>query len=138
MQRPKGFTLLEVLVAGVILFMAISSAAIVYSSALKSSESATRAVISASQLSMLMTHIQSQLRRVDSLVDKKGQGYLLGNSYHWVARVQERAKPTPVYSGPEEGFSIPPKDIILWSVSLNVEAESNSRDFQFFVTGWTS
>ena len=62
-SRQRGFTLLEVLLAGFILFMVLSSMTLVYRGALLSSEKASRALSIAAALPMIRVIVTQQLKK---------------------------------------------------------------------------
>ena len=135
-MNSKGFSLLEVLIAGVILFAAISTAALVYTSATKSAIQASKSISFSAQLPLILETIKSNLRQSGSVADKNGQGNLPFGQYQWRAVAGQVKRPLPQLSVDSGQFSVPDVNIVLWSVELDVTIDNTSRQYSIFVTGW--
>jgi type II secretory pathway pseudopilin PulG len=88
---PTGFTLVEILIAMVILFATISTGMLAYSNALSNSERAKNVIKIYSALPMLQQSIKQQLLQNPELTSGKGQ--LLGVNFEWHAEPGELTSP---------------------------------------------
>ncbi|AWL11208.1 hypothetical protein HMF8227_00712 [Saliniradius amylolyticus] len=136
MKRQSGFTLLEVLIAGVILFAAIASASLIYSSSVDNSVRATRSVRMSGVVMGLVENIKQELRATSGLRELSGEGEQAGVGYSWRAEVIEQSKPVAVFSKEDEGFTQLNKKIFLWRVDLNLSLQEKTELYQFVVSGW--
>lgn len=78
-SNNRGFTLLEVLIAGVILFSVISGASLVYTSAIKSKINATNNIKVHGVLPLISENVQNQVKKGAT----KGSASLWGVNYQW-------------------------------------------------------
>lgn len=133
MNKVKGFTLIEVLVASFILFLVISSASLIFNSTVKSKGVATESLQLYGYVPLLMDHIAVQVRRDNSLTSKdEKSGDLFGIRYQWVAQLKERM---PVESR-NDGSVESQFEGLLWSVQLTVFTKEKFEHFQFSVVSW--
>ena len=143
--RPKylrkasaGFTLLEVLVASVILFSSIAAVSMVYRGAFLSSEKAENQIYVAGKVPLILASIRDEIRTAK---DKTAQ--TLGGSstmwqlnYQWNAEVLSFEAPQPVFS-PESGkLEYSPPRFKLWQVELTVKYKSIEKSYQFKELSW--
>ena len=137
-MTARGFSLLEVLIAGVILFASISAASLVYTSATKSSQQASRAISFAAQVPLVVETIKTNLRQSSSSSQQYGEGPLLFGQYNWNATAEQVKRPIPILSVDSGQFQSPDIDIVLWKVNLTVTINEDQRQYSFYVTGWLS
>lgn len=130
MNKQAGFTVIEVLIASFILFLVISSASLIFSSTVKSKQSATQSLLLYSYVPVLMDHIEAQIQYHDNMTS--GKGYFMGVNYTWRAAVSER-KPVDF----EQGVgTTPTNEALLWKVILTVSVDRKSENFDFSVVSW--
>jgi prepilin-type N-terminal cleavage/methylation domain-containing protein len=140
-MKTNGFTLIEVLVASLILFIAISSATIVFNGAVKSKQSATAAIGNYVYLPLLTEHIGVEIRRLSGNArTADGEGHLFGTDYTWRAVIESQA---PIKGGTtgEGGSSISnnaSRRAALWNVNLNVKHDNKEQTYVFNITSWAS
>jgi prepilin-type N-terminal cleavage/methylation domain-containing protein len=143
-MKTKGFTLIEVLVAGFILFLVISSAGIVFNGAVKSKQNATTSLISNAYVPILMEHISVQVKkRIGGSDVLQGQGHFLGVDYNWQATIVRRAPVKPQLSGEggEQAGIIQGEssgEALLWQVELFTDVDRKQYDYAFSITSWVS
>jgi prepilin-type N-terminal cleavage/methylation domain-containing protein len=143
-MKVRGFTLIEVLVAGFILFLVVSSASIVFNGAVKSKQSATTSLISNAYVPILIEHISVQVRkRTDGPDVLQGQGHFLGVDYNWQAAVVRRApvKPQRNDESGEQSGNIQGEssgEALLWQIQLFTDVDRKQHDYIFNVTSWVS
>lgn len=136
MRGSRGFTLLEVLIAGVILFMVVGTGTVVYTSALKSTSSAMNALERAAYVPILIESIKSQIRVITETKEYKGDGGLPdGSRYRWTAVIKDSLPALQVFSEESGGFSDSAKTIELWQVELVLNDGRTTRQIEFVVTG---
>lgn len=133
-MQAKGFTLLEVLVAGFILFMSLSTATIVFTASTKSSASATNSI----KISGYTPFIRNDIKIALTGEDRKtsGNGHFMGLTYDWRAQITDSDKATAVFLEESAGFEQDTRTITLWSVDLTVFNGERAEDFHFLVTSW--
>ena len=133
----RGFTLLEVLVATVILFSAIAVVSLVYRGAMLSSHKAKSHMLLDSKVPVILTLIQEKIRNSSSGEEQlSGTNNVWGVSYQWQATVESYRPPQPVFS-PESGtFEHFPAKFKLWQVNLEVQYEQLVKEFSYKELSW--
>lgn len=115
--KQKGFTLLEVLIASVIMFSAIVLTATIYSNSVQSSLKAQRAVNITSVLPVLIETIESHVQKENQMV-LTGSGELLDVEYSWKAK---RNTSSPILPDGLSEIGESGRNAYLWDVTLNVQ-----------------
>ena len=90
MNRQRGFTLLEVLIAGFILFLVISSMTFVYRGALLSSNKAESAIKFTAAIPSIKQQVIIQIREGIKGEDQSGLGEYGKFSYIWTGTTTHR------------------------------------------------
>lgn len=90
--NQKGFTIVEVLIASLIMFMALSSASLIFKNARENSDKALATVAALSPLPLLLETIQYEIQNNLS-EEVQGEGVLQGISFEWQARQIEYVSP---------------------------------------------
>lgn len=133
MNKQKGFTIIEVLIASFILFLVISSASLIFNSTIKSKIVATTSLQLHGYVPLIMDYIGVQIRRSGTTLSSDIKtDYLLGVNYQWNARISQR-KPI---TAKQDGVTISQSEAILWSVDLKVFDEKKSESFNFSIVSW--
>lgn len=134
-KHPSGFTLLEVLIAGFILFLTISTASLVFSASVKSKMTATFNAEVAGYLPIIQEDIQARLRRNDTQ-EVTADAIFMDLNYKWRATIERQAS-VQVVQGDNSSFSRSDKLIKLWAVELVIMSKNgNSQTYAFNVMGW--
>lgn len=135
--NARGFTLLEILVATVILFSAIAVVSLVYRGAMLSSNKAKSHILLDSKVPVILTLIQEKIRNSSSGEEQlSGMNKAWGVSYQWQATVESHRPPQPVFSpelGTFEQFSAKYK---LWQVNVEVQYEQLVKEFSYKELSW--
>ncbi|TKB53945.1 type IV pilus modification PilV family protein [Ferrimonas aestuarii] len=133
----RGFTLIEVLLASVILFTVLSVMTVVYRQATLSSLKAESTVQASSQLMFIVDNIAERLHTQTSASSTQGQGSFLGVQYQWSAEPAMRRQPTKRLD-PVTGIEITPQRwFTLWRVDLTVKVQQQTRKYQYQELTWT-
>lgn len=125
----KGFTLLEVLIASLIIFAAIALTSVVYSNSLSSSLKAQRAVKIATILPIMQDSIASELMLSKERTGS-GKGALAEVTYEWKAKVNKQEE----LVGDIMSERLTGRFAILWDVELSITYQNIIRiyDYQEF------
>ncbi|MFD2168187.1 prepilin-type N-terminal cleavage/methylation domain-containing protein [Thalassotalea euphylliae] len=137
-RNQTGFTLLEILIATIILLSTIGIVTEIYRGALLSSSTATVNVTMSSKVPIIAAQIQQQIRSIEdpSLERASGNGEVFETTYKWEAYVESFRPPIPVFS-PESGrMESFPNKFKLWNVKLTVNYKSRSKDYIFKEVSW--
>jgi len=125
--QQSGFTLIEVMVAGLLLFVAIGLASVTYQSSLKTDSTAQNRIRDAVYLRFIEAEIKEQLRQNPLL--KKGQVKWQANEYPWVI-TQTFSKNSKAGFDTESGSNIAVgKQLLLHE--LNIELERKNHEFVY-------
>ncbi len=137
-KLEHGFTLVEVLVASVILFSTIAVVSMVYRGAFISSEKATSHIAITGVLPSVLANIKQSIRAKGNSPSTE----LSGNSNAWDVSYQWRASLVSFKSPPdrfEEGSNVlvtPPEKYKLWQVELAIEKSGLVKSYQFKELSW--
>tara|TARA_R110000787_G_scaffold189130_1_gene300821 strand:- start:441 stop:869 length:429 start_codon:yes stop_codon:yes gene_type:complete len=136
--QTKGFTLVEIMVASVILFTAITLLTFVYRTAVLSSGKAANNVKITSTVTMVMSNIQSHIRGANALKPLSGSGRIDGVEYHWQSSLLKQA-PAPKRFDPDEGKWV--AGVVryyFWQVNLSLTYGSLVKDYHYNEVSWKS
>ena len=122
-RREKGFTLLEVLLSGFILFLVITSVAQIYQGALLSSGKAEEAISVTAAVPMIRALVSDAVTASRVLA---GQGTYGELSYIWTATMTYKGLPSKLVLDENP-------DIVyyLWDIRLQVSKNGSVRKFYF-------
>ena len=136
-SHSNGFTLLEVLIASVILIAAIAAVSLSYRGALVSSEQADKHVQISGVIPVIVSYVAEELRAQDNgQILLNGAGSAWGTSYSWKAELSE-FKPPPEQFELDEGQLVSYKPRFrLWAVELNVNFNGVKRSFFYCELSW--
>ncbi|MDT0602815.1 PulJ/GspJ family protein [Thalassotalea castellviae] len=136
----NGFTLIEVLVAAVILFASIATVSMVYRGAFLSSEKAEQHVTLSGMMPIILANIKKDIRSLGDSQENElaKQGQVWEVSYQWKAQ-QVDFKSAPTKLDVDTGdYVTPPLKYKLWLVELAVQYRSTNQQFQFHELSWTN
>jgi hypothetical protein len=135
MKIVKGFTLVEVLISSVILFMAIGLGMVAFSSIDKSVHASTDVVTLLNPLPLIVNEIENDLTNSPA-GEKTKEGELNEVKYKWVATPEKVLPPKPRFD-PDRGDYIEYADrYVMYSISLTLSRDNKSRVFRFRKVGW--
>ncbi|NTS76916.1 prepilin-type N-terminal cleavage/methylation domain-containing protein [Catenovulum sp. SM1970] len=138
MHQNNGFTLVEVLVAAAILFSTIATVSVIYSSALLSSDKASKTVDSLITVKPVIYLIKEQLQQSSkkSTEQHEGKGDIWGYKYSWVAKLTAFKAPTDKFNSDTGAYDKHPKRFKLWSVQLTITNTSTTKVFEYEELTW--
>ncbi|MFT5814555.1 MAG: Tfp pilus assembly protein PilV [Psychroserpens sp.] len=134
-KPPKGFTLIEVLVASFILFLVIAAMTMVYRGALLSSNKAERTL----QFSSLVEPISEQIRlQLQSSTNNElqGKGSMGAITFTWLARQGFQAKAPALYDAESGELTQKGKTFRLWHITVKLQLKKATREYQFSEVSW--
>ncbi|MGJ8680090.1 prepilin-type N-terminal cleavage/methylation domain-containing protein [Paraglaciecola sp.] len=129
----RGFTLMEVLIAGLILFMAISTTTLIYRSAMMSSLKAEKVITINGFVPFAVEDIEIQIREAmnPQKLAFEGEGELLDITYTWQANQLLAKGATPRLGFGTNELIIQPPRYKLWRVNLTMTYSGMSRQFSY-------
>ena len=133
MNKTKGFTLIEVLIAAVILFMTIAVTTLVYRSALLSTRKAEQSILSSGYLPMIVDDISEVIKQKDTGTETviSGDGITMQIQYDWQASLlQAKSAPSTLDSFTGAVIKQPPR-YRLWQVTLDIKTGTNTKQFVY-------
>jgi prepilin-type N-terminal cleavage/methylation domain-containing protein len=139
-KNNRGFTLIEVMVAAVILFSVIATVSMIYRGAFLSSEKANNHINISAVLPSVLTNIRQNIR-----LKGNSSAEILNNrasawdvKYQWQAQLIKKAS-APAKLDPDSGAMItPPEKYKLWQVELIMKRNGVTKQYQFNELSWTN
>lgn len=133
-RQQTGFSLVETLVAAMILFSVLSTAFLAFQGSILSSAKAQSRIELLASVPLIRRDISQRLISTSNL---SGRGVMGLFRYSWTA--------TPRVSGsafnPSLGESPTPssedREFVLWDVVFQVESSDSQREFTFVELGWS-
>jgi prepilin-type N-terminal cleavage/methylation domain-containing protein len=130
MNRQRGFTLLEVLIAGFILFLVISSMTFVYRGAFLSSNKAESAIKFTAAIPSIKQLVSGKIRASAKEQNLSGQGTYGRFYYSWTGTATHEG----IYVQPDNADDR--KYYYLMKVELNVTNGAAIREYSFSELVW--
>ncbi|MDI4652083.1 MULTISPECIES: type II secretion system protein [Pseudoalteromonas] len=132
MQNNKGFTIIEVLISGVILFIALSLVYEAFSHSLINTKSAEKSIKFNAAIPIIVPRVSIELNNNLNKKNMTGQGKLGEISYEWKSRkLKESLLKTQAL---DEGTV--KKTILVFEVSIRVYMSESDRLFTYKETVW--
>ncbi len=129
--KHAGFSLVETLVASLILFSVLTSALVAFQNAIMSSARAESRIDLFAKVPLIQTEVS---RRFRNARETSGEGSMMRVRYAWTATLLSQGTPPQVLS---EDSTQSERVFELWEVSVDLEAKNASRQFQFTELVWT-
>jgi len=139
-NRTHGFTLIEVMVASVILFSVIATVSMIYRGAFISSEKANNHINITSVLPSVLAIIRDDIRNKENakatLLTNKANVWQV--NYQWQANVVEQKFPPKKFDPFTSELTNSPKKYKLWQVQLSLESNGLSKSYSFNEISWVN
>jgi prepilin-type N-terminal cleavage/methylation domain-containing protein len=136
LKSSRGFTLIEVLLASVILIATISTMTIIYRTAAISSISASDNVKLNGSIGFIMNEIKSKVRGDNAIAAKSGKGIISNTEYEWYTELEQLKSAAPRFDIDNGSWVTEPPRFYLWNVYLNVSYKGRKLDFQYKEISW--
>jgi len=134
--KQQGFTLIEVLVAGLILIIVISTMTYVYRTAVLSSTKASNSVKLSGSVGLILTSIQSRIRGNHATEPMSGQGVINGVKYQWQSTLINNKPAPPRFNAGDGSFQPQASRYFLWQVNLSVQHNTLVKSYEFQEVSW--
>ncbi|WP_076410993.1 PilW family protein [Shewanella sp. UCD-KL12] len=135
-NRSKGFTLVEVMIAGVILIMTVTAMTMVYRTAALSSGKASDNVEFSASVGMIFNTIQGHVRGGNATEAMSGDGHLAGVDYRWSTELITKKGAAEKFDIDEGDWVEQPVRFYLWNVELIVSQGSKERVYNYKELSW--
>lgn len=132
-DRNRGFTLLEVLLAGFILFLTLTSMTLIYRGAILSSAKAEEALSVTAAIPSIRVLIAESFQENVKRGSRTGEGTFGDVIYRWKATVSIEGRPSAVFQE-DSGLSYPIK-YLLWDIEFSATKNGYSRQYRFTELG---
>jgi Tfp pilus assembly protein PilV len=136
--KTKGFTLVEVMIAGVILIMTVTAMTMVYRTAALSSGKASDNVQFSANIGMIFNTIQASVRGSNATKAMSGEGHLAGVDYHWSTTLITKRGAADKFDVDNEMWVKQPERFYLWNVKLIVSQGRKERVYNYKELSWES
>lgn len=135
MRIAKGLTLIEVLIAAVILFAVLSLSAMSIQALRQSSSQAQKAIDIVKPSRMIMLTIQQQIR-ANPQANLSGNGQVQGVKFDWEAKVVQTGSAPEQLDLDTGTVTVPPERFQLYQVNLRLTLGDREQQFQFKELAW--
>lgn len=134
-SKAKGFTLIEVLIAAVILFLFLAMASQAFNQSAMSSVKAERAAKVAAVVPLLLQNIKQQIS-LSRNTSATGKGQFADVGYSWRANLLSRKPPARRLDPDTMEMRDYDERFNLWQVELEVSLDSYSHRWQYEEVSW--
>jgi len=137
-KQTSGFTLVEILVASVILFTSIAMVSMVYRGAYISTEKADGHINITGVFPAILATIREDIRAQGNskLSLLKNESNMWGVNYQWQANLLQHKSAPKRFDPSMGGFVTPAKKYKLWRVELVLKRKSLMKKYQFNELSW--
>jgi prepilin-type N-terminal cleavage/methylation domain-containing protein len=134
-RTQRGFTLVEVLIAAVIMFTVLATATLSLRSAFTASERAARVTELLAPLPWITPLIRESLR-ADPAPEREGGGRLFGVDYRFHATTARYGAPAPRFDPDVTDFVEYPPRFRLYDIELELERDGETETFLYQELAW--
>ena len=133
-RRQRGFTLLEVLLAGFILFITIAAMTMVYRGAILTSSKAEASLRMSAALPFIRPLVTDQIRAKAEPDSRFGAGQYGTVNYSWTAIVSHRGRPSLEMLEVNGAGDV--YEYLLWNVQLTLSLNNRVEKYIFQEMTW--
>jgi len=137
-KKQRGFTLIEVLIAGFILIIVISAMTFVYRTSVISSIKASKSVKLSGSVNLIASTIKNKIRNTNATSPLTGEGSIDGVNYKWHTELLSNKGAPPRFDAEGGSFESQQSKFFLWQVQLTVTYKTLSKNFQFKEVSWNN
>jgi type II secretory pathway pseudopilin PulG len=135
LNKSPGFTLIEVLIAAVIMIAVLTLTSMSFRSAQNNNLAAASTLRLLSPLPLITDTISAQIReRAEENLN--GDGFLNGVQYSWTAKTELFSPPPPAYSAENDEYTHYPKRFRLYLVKLTLTNGKKTEQFEYKELAW--
>ena len=134
----QGFTLIEILVASLILFSSLSVVSLVYKGSYLSSEKATTTIVLSGTIRQILSSVSRIIKENGNkdLELLEGEGMSWGVEYSWKAELSMFTN-APQTFDPDSGQMVDMGNKYkLWKVSIETKIKNTTSEYQFYELSW--
>ena len=135
MRGQRGFSLVEVLIAAVIMFTVLATATLSLRTALAASERASSTTELLAPLPWITPTIRDRLLE-NPAPERSGAGMLFGVDYRFEAVVVRSGSPPPRFDPDMADFIEYPPRFLLYDVELTLERDGETEQFLYQELAW--
>lgn len=136
MQKQQGFTLIEVLIASSILFLAIAIAVISFSATRQTSVMAAERIALHTPLNIIVDQVETALRPA-AAETLSGQGRLGTVTYRWQASLNSRYSPKAIPTNEQDSNQAQATNrFLLFDIQIELESDGAKRSYTYQKLGW--
>jgi prepilin-type N-terminal cleavage/methylation domain-containing protein len=136
LKSSRGFTLIEVLLASVILIITISRMTVIYRTAAISSITASDRVKLNGSIGFIMNEIKSKIRGGNAISTQSGKGIISGVEYKWYSELNKLKSAPPRYDIDSAMMKTDKPRFYLWDVYLDISYKDRHVDFAYKEVSW--
>jgi len=139
-SKSTGFTLIEVMVASVILIASIAAMSMIYRGAFISSEKADGHINITGVLPSVLATVRNEIRIQgnSAKIQLGNQSLACDVNYQWQANLLEFKSAQKRFDPDTGKYFTPHKKYKLWQVNLTLERKGISKQYQFNELSWNN
>ena len=134
-QSQRGFTLVEVLIAAVIMFTVLATATMSLRGAMHASERASRTAELLAPMPWITPTIRDSLR-ANPAPERSGEGVMFGVGYRFYATTVRFGSPPPRFDPDVTDFVDYPPRFRLYDIELQLERDGETETFKYQELAW--
>ena len=136
LNKSNGFTLIEVLLAGVILIISVSAMTLIYRTATIASTKASDTVRLHGNTNLIMLQIQNQIRNANATEPLSGVGNICDINFRWNSHLEKKSGAPNRFSADTGEWQAQPERFYLWQVNVYIEYGDSVKELQFKEVSW--
>ncbi len=134
--RQQGFTLIEVLLASMILFISIATASLALKSVVTNKSKLEQRVLAVQNIPFLMDEIEYEVKLTNSK-EISGNKVIEGMSYYWVGKVTQSKKPKSGVDLESNSNVIIDRTFYSWDIEITVSTGNWNKKYRYKELSWS-